>query len=119
MILHICGRDEWPPVDGTYRPESLASEGFVHCSDFGTTHLSANRFFAGRDDLVLLVINPAALDVPVRWEPPADGTDPTGRPLFPHVYGPVPQDAVVAVHTFRPDVKGVFTLPTAIAENRL
>jgi uncharacterized protein (DUF952 family) len=119
MILHICGRGEWPPpADGLYRPESLAGEGFVHCSDFGTTHLSANRFFAGRDDLVLLVIDPARLTVPVRWEPPADGDDPAGRPLFPHVHGPIPRDAVVAVHAFPPDANGVFTLPTELAENR-
>ncbi len=119
MILHICGRDEWPPTGGVYRPESLASEGFVHCSDFGTAHLSANRFFAGRDDLVLLVIDPAQLDVPARWEPPADGADPTGRPLFPHVYGPIPESAVTAVQSFQPDPKGLFTLPTVLAENRL
>jgi uncharacterized protein (DUF952 family) len=119
MILHICGRDEWPPTDGRYQPESLASEGFVHCSDFGTVHLPARLFYAGRDDLVLLVVDPDRLEVPVRWEPAAGADDPSGMPWFPHVYGPIPQAAVVAVHTFRPDANGVFTLPTDLAENRL
>ncbi|MET0135963.1 MAG: DUF952 domain-containing protein, partial [Kibdelosporangium sp.] len=72
MILHMCGRDEWPAKDG-YRPASLASEGFIHCSDFGTVHIPANLLFTGRTDLVLLVIDPALLDAPLRWEPAAAG----------------------------------------------
>ncbi|TCO64546.1 DUF952 domain-containing protein [Actinocrispum wychmicini] len=128
MILHICGRDEWPPatedllagssVSTEYRPASLATEGFVHCSDFGTAHLPANRIFAGRTDLVLLVIDTARLDVPVRWEPAAESDDPAAMPWFPHVYGPIPERAVIAVHAFPPDAKGAFTLPTALADNR-
>jgi uncharacterized protein (DUF952 family) len=116
MILHICGRDEWPP-QGEYRPESLAAEGFVHCSDFGTVHLPAGVLFAGRTDLVLLVVDPDLLDVPVRWER-AVGEDPEQLPWFPHVYGPLTQRAVIAVHEFPPGADGMFTLPTSLAENR-
>lgn len=118
MILHICGQDEWPPK-GQYQPASLDTEGFIHCSDYGTVHLPAKALFAGRTDLVLLVIDPNLLDAPVRWEPASDAVDPTAGPWFPHVYGPITERAVVAVHTFEPDAKGDFTLPTALAENRL
>ena len=102
----MCGRDEWPPTGGVYRPESLQVEGFVHCSDFGTVHLPANLLYSGRTDLVLLVIDPALLDVPVRWERPAVG--PPDQPLFPHVYGPIPTAAVVAVHDLPPRPDGSF-----------
>lgn len=112
MILHMCGRAEWPPVD-VYQPESLHVEGFVHCSDFGTVHLPANLLYSGRTDLVLLVIDPALLDVAVRWERPAVG--PPDLPLFPHVYGPISPAAVVAVHDFPPGPDGVFTLPDSLA----
>jgi uncharacterized protein (DUF952 family) len=110
VILHICGRDEWPP-SGEYRPPSLASQGFVHCADPGTVHLPAKLLYAGRMDLVLLVIDPTLLDVPVRWEP----ADPPGEnlPWFPHVYGPITEMAVVAVHDFPPEPDGSFVLPTA------
>ena len=111
MILHIAVRTDYQPGQ-PYRPASLAAEGFVHCSDFGTVHLPANRIFAGRTDLVLLVVDPARLDVPLRWEP-GSPPDPAGI-WFPHVYGPVPAAAVVAVHDFPPGPDG-FRLPAALA----
>src|SRR5439155_14180413 len=85
-------------------------EGFAHCSDPGTVHLPANRLFAGRADLVLLEIDPAKVDV--RWEP---GVPPSPDGVwFPHVYGPIPPSAVVAVHDFPPGADG-FRLPAALA----
>jgi uncharacterized protein (DUF952 family) len=115
MILHICGRDEWPPT-GEYRPQSLDTEGFVHCSDYGTVHLPAGLFYAGRTDLVLLVIDPELLDVPVKWEKAAGG--PADLPWFPHVYGPITPRAVVAVHDFPAGADGEFVLPAVLAEHR-
>jgi uncharacterized protein (DUF952 family) len=117
MILHICGRAEWPPPgDEDYRGDTLESDGFIHCSDFGTAHLPAGTFFAGRTDLILLVIDPDLLQVPVRWEEPVPPGD--NLPWFPHVYGPVPQRAVVAVHDFPVGPDGTFTLPAALANSR-
>ena len=116
MILHICSRDEWDTAEqeGALVPASLDSDGFVHCSDFGTVHLPANAVFAGRDDLVLLVIDPAALDAQVRWEPgvPAHPAD----IWFPHVYGPINVGAVVAAVEFLPTAEGGFRLPKELAE---
>ncbi|MDQ3402232.1 MAG: DUF952 domain-containing protein [Actinomycetota bacterium] len=112
MILHILGRGDWPSAE--VRPPSLESEGFVHCSDPGTVHLPADRLYAGRSDLILLEIDPTLLGVPVRWEP-ADPPIP-GGPWFPHVYGPIPASAVVAVHDFPPGPDGGFTLPEALAQ---
>lgn len=111
MILHICPEADWAavPSGGVYKPESLAEVGFVHCSDFGTVQLPAERVFAGRRDLLLLVVDPARLDVPVRWEP-ADPPEP-GAPWFPHVYGPIPADAVVRTCAFPPAEDGSFRLP--------
>lgn len=108
MILHFCPAADWEAAadSGTYRAASLDDVGFIHCSDPGTVHLPANALCAGRTDLVLLWIDPRLLDVPVRWEP-GDASAPEG-PWFPHVYGPVPTSAVVAVHPFPPDVDGSF-----------
>jgi uncharacterized protein (DUF952 family) len=110
VILHISTRAEYQP-DEPYRPSSLETEGFVHCSDFGTVHLPANQIFAGRTDLVLLEIDPTRLDVPLRWEP---GVPPAPNGAwFPHVYGPIPPAAVVAVHDFPPGPDG-FVLPDSL-----
>lgn len=115
MILHICAAADWAAArgQGVYRAPSLAEVGFIHCSDRGTVHLPADALYTGRDDLVLLQIDTARLDVPVRWEPAVPPAP--GAPWFPHVYGPVPLDAVVAVHEFRPGPDGGFRLPEALA----
>ncbi|MFL6120839.1 DUF952 domain-containing protein [Actinophytocola sp.] len=112
MILHITTRAEYRAGE-PYRAPSLESEGFLHCSDFGTVHLPANRLFAGRTDLVLLEIDPARVGVPVRWEPGVP-PDPQGA-WFPHVYGVIPPAAVVAVHDFPPG-DGGFVLPESLRE---
>ncbi|MEU6641389.1 DUF952 domain-containing protein [Saccharomonospora sp. NPDC046836] len=114
MLLHICPAADWAavPDGGLYRPASLAEAGFVHCSDFGTVHLPATRLFRGRTDLLLLCVDPARLGVPVRWEP-AVPPEP-GAPWFPHVYGPIPATAVVAVHRFPPEPDGSFRLPAEL-----
>ena len=110
MILHIVPKAEYR-AGQDIRP--APSEAFVHCSDYGTVHLPAGRIFAGRTDLLLLQVDPAALDVPLRWEP-GDPPTPDGV-WFPHVYGPIPAAAVVAVHEFPPAPDGTFRLPAALA----
>ena len=118
MILHIISRDELSErvADGEYRAPSLADVGFTHCADLGTVHLPANLWFAGRTDLLLMVIDPALLTVPVRWEPgdPPDGPG----PWFPHVYGPITMSAVLSVLEFPSRADGTFRLPPALAEAR-
>lgn len=106
MIVHLCARSVWESVTDVYTADSLATEGFVHCSDPEWVHVPATLFYRGRTDLVLLEIDPARLDSPVVRE---DGSppDPSGR-QFPHVYGPVAAAAVVAVHDFPPLPDGSF-----------
>jgi GNAT superfamily N-acetyltransferase len=63
-------------------------------------HLPAQRLYPGRRDLVLLVVDPARLTDPVRFE---DGmpADPGGL-QFPHLYGPLPTASVTAAVPYRP-----------------
>lgn len=120
MILHICARAriEAARRTGSLRAASLDDAGFVHCSDPGTVHLPATAQFAGRDDLVALEIDPTLVDVPVRWEPgqPAGRVEDPAGPWFPHVYGPIPYAAVVAVHALHPEADGTFRPPEGLRE---
>ncbi len=111
MIFHLCPRSVWESVSDSYSGDTLATEGFIHCSDPEWVHVPATLRFRGRTDLVLLEIDPERIDVRVVWE---DGSppDPSGR-QFPHVYGPLPVSAVVAVHEFQPLPDGSFPPLTA------
>ncbi|MGW0419993.1 DUF952 domain-containing protein [Streptomyces sp. NPDC003015] len=97
-IVHLTERSLWEEarVRGTYeistRGRTLQEEGFIHCSTREQLPATAARFFAGVPDLVLLVIDPARLDVPLKYEAPEPGAE-----EFPHIYGPLPVDAVVDV----------------------
>ena len=87
---------------GGYAPASLATEGFVHCTSGDPLMLDvANRFYGDTaGNLVAVAIETDRLTSEVRWEAPAhpDGSEaPADAPLFPHVYGPLNLDAVVAV----------------------
>jgi uncharacterized protein (DUF952 family) len=115
VILHICSRDEWAavPEGGLYTAPSLDEVGFIHCSDLGTVGLPANALYRGRTDLLLLEVDPAKVGAPVRWE---DGVPPHPEGiLFPHVYGPIPRNAVVSVHDYPPDGDGTLKLPESLA----
>jgi uncharacterized protein (DUF952 family) len=108
VLLHICPAADWAAAQslGEHLPESLATVGFVHLSTPGQVHLPANRLYAGRSDLLLLHIDPALLDAPVRWEPGVP-TDPASM-MFPHLFGSLPVAAVVAVSQYRPGPDGRF-----------
>ena len=102
-VYHVCEPDEWVEAlaFGAIRNESLQREGFVHCATDEQLPGVLDRFYAGRDDVVVVTVDLDALgDVDCRWEAPAhpDGTpntDAEGGMRFPHVYGPIPLDAVI------------------------
>jgi uncharacterized protein (DUF952 family) len=84
----------------------LVSVGFVHLSTPEHVHLPANRLYRGRDDLVMLHIDPDQLNAPVRWELGV-ATDPESM-VFPHLYGPLPIAAVISVTSYRAGADGLF-----------
>lgn len=102
-LYHIALRSDWEAAtaEGEYaistRGRSLADEGFIHCSFAEQVDATAARFYADVDDVVLLRIDPDRLASRVVVEDLAG----TGEP-FPHVYGPIPVDAVVEVRPLRP-----------------
>jgi uncharacterized protein (DUF952 family) len=105
-ILHLTSRTAWEAAkpNGAYRADSLAGQGFIHCSTATQVLRVANKFYAGQHGLVLLIIDPARLTAEVRWEPGSDKPD----ELFPHIYGPINPEAVLRVVNFEPAADGTF-----------
>ena len=85
-VVHIASGSAWAEArtSGTYRAESLASEGFIHFSRWDQLADTAARYYAGVPDLVVLVVSPG--DLPFRIE---NG--------FPHLYDELPVSAVTEV----------------------
>jgi len=111
-LFHLADRSEWltAVVAGDYRISTrgvtLAQEGFIHCSLRHQVRDVAERYYADADDLLLLVIDSARVASPIRFEAPADGAE-----EYPHIYGPLPADAVTAVVPVDRDQQGRLILP--------
>jgi glutathione S-transferase len=100
-LFHLALRDEWREAiaGGTgaaYRRstlgQSLDEVGFIHCSFAEQVPTIADLVYRGRSDVVLLEIDPDSVPAEIRVEA-ADDVE--GSPAFPHIYGPLPVDAVV------------------------
>ena len=96
-------------VAGNYAPAAYQGDGFIHCSYRHQLIATANRIFRGNADLVVLEIDRNKLDVKVIDENLEGGTE-----LFPHVYGRLPAEAIVGVHSLSADSRGLFNLPGSI-----
>lgn len=110
MIAVIASRARWLEAGsgGVFTTESLAREGFIHASTPEQVLGSATRHFAGQRDLVLLLIDPARVRAEIRYE---------GRPggaQYPHIYGPLDLEAVVAVLDLPVSPDGSFSLPEGL-----
>jgi uncharacterized protein (DUF952 family) len=93
-IVHIATPAEWESAQnaGEVAPDSLATEGFVHCSTRAQLGDTLARHFAGAGELILLLLDREELANDLRWEESLPG-----EPPFPHVYAPIPATAVVGV----------------------
>jgi uncharacterized protein (DUF952 family) len=114
VILHIAHRRDWEAAlsRGHYSAASLETEGFIHCSTPEQVVETANRFFPGQQDLVLLTIDESKLEAELRYEPASGGSADDARgELFPHLCGRLNLSAVVRVVAFAPGADGRFTLP--------
>ena len=111
MLFHICSAGDWETGQamGAYSAASLETEGFIHCSLVHQILGVANNIYVGQVDLVLLVIEDAALTESLLYE----DTYNHGQE-FPHVYGPINLDAVLDVVAFPAGPAGRFTLPPGL-----
>jgi uncharacterized protein (DUF952 family) len=117
MILHIVKRDEWENAirKKEYAPASLQSEGFIHCSTAAQVVETANLFYRGLSDLMIVCLEEGRLTAQLTYEPAVRLGEERAGPLFPHIYGPLNLEAVSEVYEFPCDAEGRFVLPSALS----
>lgn len=76
-----CGSFAGSPAD--------IADGFIHFSTAEQAPVTAGKYFAGQDGLLLLAVDTARLGSTLRFEPSRGGA------LFPHLYGALPRGAVL------------------------
>ena len=90
-IYKICSAEEWRAAEraGRYQGAPVdAHDGFIHFSTAAQVAETAAKHFAGAAGLMLVAIDAGALGAALKWEPSRGGD------LFPHLYGPLPLEAV-------------------------
>jgi len=102
-LFHIALATAWARPADPYVPAEFAREGFIHCSTRRQVMRVADTLFRGRSGLVLLMIDSERIGAPIRYENLEGGAE-----LFPHIYGPLPRAAVVAVEPLLARSDGAF-----------
>ena len=102
--LHLIPAEVWSCQEhgSLYFPDAYDQDGFIHLT-IGSTNLMevANLFYAQDDrDYLVLTLDKTKITSPVRFD------DESGR--YPHIYGPLNVDAVIAVDPVRRDAGGAF-----------
>lgn len=87
-------------------PIDLA-DGYIHLSTRDQLTETVDKHFAGQADLWVAAIDLNALGDSVKWE------ESRGGALFPHVYGRMPLDVVIAYSPLERGEDGTVKLPVA------
>ena len=107
LIFKIVPRAEWQAGSGDYQGSAHdQADGFLHLSTAAQLPETLRRYYAGKDDLILVAVDPAALGAALKWEySQSRGED------FPHLYAPLSCDAMKWARPIAKDAAGRFVLP--------
>ena len=92
--------------DGTFvgAPVDLA-DGYIHLSTAAQLTETVDKHFAGQENLHVAALDLEALGDKIRWE------ESRGGQLFPHLYGAMTLDTVVAYSALHREEDGTVRLP--------
>lgn len=95
--LERDGRFAGAPID--------LADGYIHLSTAMQLTETVDKHFAGQTDLHVAAVDLRAQDDPVKWEQSRGGQ------LFPHLYGPLLLETVIAYSPLRRAEDGSVRLP--------
>lgn len=93
IIYHIVLPETWRKFENEkfYEAESLASEGFIHCSFAEQLDGVLDRYYKNAAKVLILSIETEKLMSELVSE------SSTGGEIYPHIYGEINRDAIVGV----------------------
>ncbi|HEY2011483.1 MAG TPA: DUF952 domain-containing protein [Rhizomicrobium sp.] len=108
LIFKIVPRPEWEASSGDYHGSAHdQADGFLHFSTAAQLPETLRRYYAAKDDLILVAVDATALGAALKWEYSASrGED------FPHLYAALSCDAMKWARPIAKDSAGNFVLPT-------
>jgi uncharacterized protein (DUF952 family) len=93
-VYKIVAADLWQAAEdsGVFAGAGIdLKDGFIHLSTAAQARRTAQLYFSGRDDLVLVAVDGASLGEALKYERSRDGD------LFPHLYGALPLTTVLSI----------------------
>lgn len=97
--LEADGRFAGAPVD--------LADGYIHMSTAAQLDETVSKHFAGKANLHVVAVDLSVLGAALQWEPSRGGA------LFPHLYGELTLDAVLAYGPLEREQDGTIRLPVA------
>ncbi len=114
VLYHIVDSTTWIAQKDaqSYEASSRASEGFVHLSNREQILKTANAFFKGQKNLLLLELFIPDSDILLKWE---SVVNPKGvLEPFPHYYGKLAKEFIRQIYLLLPETDGTFFFPTQL-----
>ncbi|MBY0325165.1 MAG: DUF952 domain-containing protein [Reyranella sp.] len=111
-VYKIISADLWQAAEGSgvFTGAGIdLKDGFIHLSTGAQARRTAQLYFAGQDNLVLVAADAASLGDALKYEPSRDGD------LFPHLYGALPLTAVLSVRPLPLGGDGNHIFPADVA----
>jgi uncharacterized protein (DUF952 family) len=107
LIFKVVPRAEWEAAGDDYRGSAHdRADGFLHFSTAPQLATTLRLHYAGQDDLLLVAVDGEKLGPALKWEhAPSRGED------FPHLFAPLPRNAVVWTKPLARGADGAFILP--------
>ena len=107
ITFHLVPQSYFDSFDSgvNYTPRDFAHDGFIHCTD-GAEEMArtANRYYQSNPEPhYYLYIDKSRVRAPIRYEDAAS--------VYPHIYGALNRDAIIAVRTARREIDGTFREP--------
>lgn len=97
--LEQDGRFDGAPID--------LADGYIHLSTAAQLTETVDRHFAGQADLHIVAVDLGSVEESLQWE------EARGGQSFPHLYGPLLLETVIAYGPMERDANGQIKLPVA------